>query len=580
MNSSETRQNRIAVGYIRCSTELQEDSPEQQKKEIELYATKQDFTMIEWFVDFGKSGTTFDQRPEFARLRKRVECHPNFQTVICYDESRWGRAIDAEENTYWRVHFRRYGVEVLLVKTSVDPSHEFAPMLKAFEGVQASQYSKKLSELTLRGAKNNGIYSNGGPAPYGYSRLAVNLKTGIERKLIDGEYAVRQQEKVKWTIGDALEGKVVRNIFEQRAKGTGYILIVEDLNRKKVNCPQRGRWRNKDQKWSIVTVKTIIENPVYYGARVYNRVSMSSIQAQQKGRDQKKHAKYPHWKNFNTDWVIVENAHEPIISKDLWERANSVNKRKDVVRKNQYVYESPYLLSGLIVCSRCGFAFQGWSCQSKGIPYLKYIDGGWKNKRICSFIGIPKERLEQFAIKSVKETLADPMTVKKIEHNLQMLYTRGSQNKDTTQASIDKALHENEVRRKNILDVIEARRNGIQLESLLERLENLEREKKDIEEQLFNLKTASIQIESYDRTAQAVARYVLNFEEDFEKGNPARKKYLLKNCILGILVDREKNAVRVAVNRIPAATFELENLIQKEKAVTKVVTAVSSGGRT
>jgi len=44
----------------------------------------------------------------------------------------------------------------------VDPKNEFAPMLKAFEGVQASQYSKKLSELTLRGAKNNGIYSNGG----------------------------------------------------------------------------------------------------------------------------------------------------------------------------------------------------------------------------------------------------------------------------------------------------------------------------------------------------------------------------------------------------------------------------------
>lgn len=575
-----THRNQIAVGYIRCSTELQEESPEQQKKEIELYATKQGFTVTEWFVDFGKSGTTFDQRPEFERLRKRVESHPNFQTVICYDESRWGRAIDAEENTYWRVHFRRSGVEVLLVKTSVDPSHEFAPMLKAFEGVQASQYSKKLSELTLRGAKNNGIYSNGGPAPYGYSRLAVNLKTGVERKLIDGEYAVRQQEKVKWTIGDALEVKVVRNIFEQRVKGSGYILIVEDLNRKKVKCPQRGRWRNKDQKWSIVTVKTIIENPVYYGARVYNRVSMSSIQAQQKGRDQKKHAKYPHWKNFDTDWVIVENAHEAIVTKNLWERANSVNKHKEISRKNQYVYESPYLLSGLIICSRCGFAFQGWSCQSKGIPYLKYIDGGWKNKRICSFIGIPKEKLERFAIESVKETLADPITVKKIENNLQLLYSRSSQNQDVTQSSIEKELHENAVKRKNIIDVIEARRNGIQLDSLLERLEKLEREKKDFEERLFNIKANSRQIESYEKTAQKVANFVLNFEEEFERSNPARKKQLLKNCILGMLVDREKNAVNVAVNRIPAVTFELENLLQKEKAVTKVVTAVSSGGRT
>ncbi len=57
---------------------------------------------------------------------------------------------------------------------------------------------------------------------------------------------------------------------------------------------------------------------------------------------------------------------------------------------------------------------------------------------------------------------------------------------------------------------------------------------------MLHLKTADIQKESYDRTAQVVARYVLNFEEDFEKANPARKKHLLKNCILGILVRSRK----------------------------------------
>jgi hypothetical protein len=99
------------------------------------------------------------------------------------------------------------------------------------------------------------------------------------------------------------------------------------------------------------------------------------------------------------------------------------------------------------------------------------------------------------------------------------------------------------------------------------------------EERLFILKVASNQVESYEKTAQKIANYFLNFEEEFERSNPARKKQLLKNCILGMLVDREKNAVHVAVNRIPAVTFELECLIQKETAATKVVTAVCSGGR-
>src|ERR1051325_11576070 len=201
-----------AVGYVRCSTEMQEDSPEQQKIEISVFAQKYGYNIKEWFVDFGVSGTTFDQRLEFQRLRSRVENKPEFRAVICYDESRWGRAIDSEENGYWRVHFRRFGVEVVLVKTSVDRSNSYAAMIAAMEGAQASDYSKKLSEVTLRGAKNNTIYSNGGTAPYGYVRVAVNTKTENERKLKEGEWCISGQEKVKWGLGDSEEIEIVRFI--------------------------------------------------------------------------------------------------------------------------------------------------------------------------------------------------------------------------------------------------------------------------------------------------------------------------------------------------------------------------------
>src|SRR3990172_4530235 len=87
---------RVAVGYLRCSTENQDDSPDQQKKAILAFAELKGYPMIEWFTDFGKSGTTFKQRPEFMRLKAAVEQSPPFSTVICYDESRWGRAIDSE----------------------------------------------------------------------------------------------------------------------------------------------------------------------------------------------------------------------------------------------------------------------------------------------------------------------------------------------------------------------------------------------------------------------------------------------------------------------------------------------------
>ncbi len=374
-----------AVGYVRCSTEMQEDSPDQQKKEILAFAKLQGYVIIEWFVDFGKSGTTFDQRPEFQRLRTSVENKPSYRMVICYDESRWGRAIDAEENTYWRVYFRRYGIDVILVKTSVDRNNDFAPMLSAFEGVQASQYSKKLSELTLRGAMNNSTWSNGGTAPYGYVRIAVNTKTGTERILQSGDWAVSGQEKVKWGLGEAEEIVVVQRIFSERVTGKAYILIAQGLNESNIPCPKRGRWRNSDQKWSTVTIKSILDNPVYYGARVYNRNSMSKIQAKQKGREQKLGVSFPHWRNQPEEWNVVENAHDGIISKELWTKANTNTRVHNNIKRNGHSYRSQYLLTGLIRCSHCGFAFQGWSGAVKGQRYYKYIDGGWQNKRVCSF---------------------------------------------------------------------------------------------------------------------------------------------------------------------------------------------------
>jgi hypothetical protein len=150
--------NPNAVGYVRCSTEQQEDSPEQQKSEILRFASQRGLEIVHWYVDFGKSGTTFAQRPEFQRMLEAVETGAGFSFVICYDESRWGRAIDSRENMYWQKHFEMRGVEVLLVRTSVDRGHEFAPLFQSLEGIQASQYSKKLSELTLRGARENGQY--------------------------------------------------------------------------------------------------------------------------------------------------------------------------------------------------------------------------------------------------------------------------------------------------------------------------------------------------------------------------------------------------------------------------------------
>ena len=551
-----------AAGYIRCSTEQQEDSPDQQRRAILAFASSHGLDVVDWYVDFGKSGTTFDERPEFQRLRHAIQSGPHFKTVICYDESRWGRAIDAEENTYWRVHFRRFGVEVLLVKTSVDPGHEFAPMLKAFEGMQASGYSKKLSELTLRGAFNNNKFSSGGTAPYGYRRVATNLKTEARRELADGEWCVKQQEKVLWVLGDPAEVETVRRIFRERISGRSLVAIAKILNDSDVPCARRGRWRNSDQKWSQGTIKSILQNPVYRGARVYNRFSSSKIRAQAQGRTVSAGTRHPQWRNRREDWKIHEDAHDPIISKSEWEKANATNTHLQMSGKPRH--NVPYLLSGLTKCSRCGFHFQGQSTRFNRKSYYRYVCGGYNSKRICDYCAVNRDMLEGFVLKGIEDILLDNAVLNKAEEHLSRLFEVESNTSGSSIRIAEQRLQQIKTKINRLYSAIE---EGAKFEQIAGRLQELEKEKLTVEADY----RGGIQHQSRKRSvgsaAAAITEFSQNFRASFDAASPMLRKELIRRCVGSIIVDRDAKVVRCYFRRIPlVGKIETEILRELENA--------------
>ena len=548
-----------AVGYVRCSTEMQEDSPGQQKKEILNFANAKGYTVLEWFEDFGKSGTTFDQRSGFQDLRKAVENKHSFKAVICYDESRWGRAIDAEENTFWRVHFRKNGVDVVLVKTSIDPRHEYAPMLKAFEGVQASQYSKKLSELTLRGAMNNGRFSSGGPAPYAYKRVAINQKTNAERPLDDGEWCIPGQEKVAWTLGEANEIEIVKDIFKLRVAGAGYGHIAARLNERGVPCPARGRWRNKNQRWSTITVKSMVNNPAYYGARAYNRNSMSKIRAEHEGWEARSEIHYPHWKQDKANWMVVESAHDPIVTKEQWLRANSVNQS---AKPGQSKVKAPYLLSNLIVCKRCGFHFQGQTTGAKGHSYPRYICGGFNSKKVCSFVALRRDSLESFVVGCVQETLNNEQFLQRVRRHLENI-VGGKNGKDANASSgYQRSLEDVDRRLSNIARAIE---DGEEISLFRARLEELRKERTKLEQRLGAVKLEGLKKEKLEQLVLDLSNFRDRFLNSFAQAPLQEKKQLLRMCVARIEVAHDPRTVNCFVRQVPSIDGSVEELLESDK---------------
>ena len=108
---------KVAVGYVRCSTEKQDDSIEQQKNELMDWAIENDYKIIRWYEDEGKSGTSFEKRSAFMQLKSCVETNVNFEFVLVYDESRWGRAKNLRESNYWKYHFEKKGVKVIIINS-------------------------------------------------------------------------------------------------------------------------------------------------------------------------------------------------------------------------------------------------------------------------------------------------------------------------------------------------------------------------------------------------------------------------------------------------------------------------------
>jgi len=289
-----------AVGYVRCSTDLQDGSVGQQKDELSAWASSHNTDIIDWYVDEGKSGTSFDKRPSFRALLKEVESgDAKFEMVLVYDESRWGRPKNPRENNYWKEHFRRYGVTVRIIHSSSKNEDDIGSYVaEVVEGAEASEYSKKLGRATLRGMLNNAKdgFSCGGSALYGYKRVAYEKKSGAKTRDLSPGDRSHDEERVKLDLGSPDEIIIVQKIFNLKVQGLGYRAIANTLNKDEVPCARRGRWRNKDQKWSSGTIQTIVTNPTYTGARVFNRHPQSHLAGPEKKL----------WFNDPKHWIVTD----------------------------------------------------------------------------------------------------------------------------------------------------------------------------------------------------------------------------------------------------------------------------------
>ncbi|WP_313902338.1 recombinase family protein [Methylobacterium sp. E-005] len=296
-----------AVAYVRMSTDLQRYSTENQLDRIRRFAEARGFEIVRTYEDAGRSGLTMDGREALQRLMADVTSGaPDFQAILVYDVSRWGRFQDADEGAYHEHVCRRAGITVHYCAEQFDNDGSIgSTLLKAVKRVMAGEYSRELSVKVFAGQCRlvQRGYRQGGMAGYGLRRLLVDEHGGVKAELTQGERKSLQTDRVVLVPGPDEEVATVRRMYCLFTSGVGEREIADGLNRDGI-ATDLGRV------WTRGSVHQVLTNAKYVGDNVFNRVSCKLRQRRTV--------------NDPSLWVVAKGAFTPLVEAHVFERARAI----------------------------------------------------------------------------------------------------------------------------------------------------------------------------------------------------------------------------------------------------------------
>src|SRR6266436_2422814 len=200
------------------STDHQQYSIINQSAAIALYAAAHNIGIVRSFVDEGKSGTTIKGRKGLQELLRVVESGlADFNQVLAYDVSRWGRFADSDEAAYYEYLCKRAGIAVRYCAEQFENDNSATSnLLKALKRTMAGEYSRELSVKVSAGQRRLADMGwwQGGPAPFGMRRQIVGQNGELKQILQCGECKSVSTDRVILTPGLREEVETIQLVFD------------------------------------------------------------------------------------------------------------------------------------------------------------------------------------------------------------------------------------------------------------------------------------------------------------------------------------------------------------------------------
>src|SRR5512134_1060525 len=211
-----------AAQYVRMSTDHQQYSTENQAETIREYAQRHGLLIVRSYADEGKSGLRLEGRDQLQQLIGDVESgSADFQVVLVYDVSRWGRFQDADESAYYEYVCKRAGIAVhYCAEQFANDGSPVATIVKGVKRAMAGEYSRELSAKVFAGQCRliELGYRQGGIAGYGLRRMRVDAHGQTLGLVCPGERKSLQTDRVILVPGPADENDRIYRLFVEAGK--------------------------------------------------------------------------------------------------------------------------------------------------------------------------------------------------------------------------------------------------------------------------------------------------------------------------------------------------------------------------
>ena len=409
-----------AVGHCRVSlgnADEIKNSLESQKTEIlrlaERLRIKED--EIKWFAE-EEARSSFSERADWSKFNEAIEFACKTKSIkyfLSFNQERFCR--NREKSLFYKKNLRNANIQLRFVSGDVeDPESISGFMIDSTGEMFAELYSRKVSVDTLRGCKENAqtrdpktgyAYKNGGSAPFWLKAKKVAIgkdNTGEDiKKTIWVENDTVHTAKIngktvpktlyEWGRYYFLELRINRKLGIDRAR--------DILNELEIPAP-RGKY------WTSTCLYEAERNESLIGVGIYNKRKYAQ---QGGGREKDK-----------SQWIIVENAHPALLTKEEFEALKQLRTAKQKKNGSVTKYQSnkEHLLSGYsdrFTCTSCG-----GKIISSGDVYVcgKYnvngkkgcgassfsVNAEWIENKVCEEILklFDEDNLEQFYIDALK----------------------------------------------------------------------------------------------------------------------------------------------------------------------------------